>query len=77
MAVKSSFEQELTRKEIRAAAAEQAARRELEVLLGGPLTDEEWRRQSNRLKEYVKMLARWDSEQRAAGCATMGCKEVP
>jgi hypothetical protein len=55
--------------------AERAARAGVEALCGGPLSDREWARQSKRLTEFVKLLARWDSEQRAsAKCAKMESK---
>jgi hypothetical protein len=54
---------------------ERAARAGVEALRGGPLSDYEWSRQSKRLTEFVKLLARWDSEQRAsAKCAKMESK---
>jgi hypothetical protein len=54
---------------------ERAARAGVEALRGGPLSDQEWARQSKRLTEFVKLLARWDSEQRAATkCAKMESK---
>jgi hypothetical protein len=54
---------------------ERAARAGLEALRGGPLSEQEWARQSKRLAEFVKLLARWDSEQRAAAkCAKMESK---
>jgi hypothetical protein len=54
---------------------ERAARASVEALHGRPLSDPEWARQSKRLAEFVKLLARWDSEQRAsAKCAKMGSK---
>jgi hypothetical protein len=54
---------------------ERAARAVVEALRGGPLSDQEWSRQSKRLTEFVKLLARWDSEQRAsAKCAKMESK---
>jgi hypothetical protein len=56
-------------------ATERAARAGVEALRGGPLSDQEWARQSKRLTEFVKLLARWDSEQRASTkCAKMECK---
>jgi hypothetical protein len=54
---------------------ERAARAVVEALHGRPLSDPEWNRQSKRLTEFVKLLARWDSEQRAAAkCAKMESK---
>jgi hypothetical protein len=54
---------------------ERAARAGVEALRGGRLSDQEWARQSKRLAEFVKLLARWDSEQRAAAkCAKMESK---
>jgi hypothetical protein len=56
-------------------ASERAARAGVEALRGSPLSDQEWTRQSKRLVEFVKLLARWDSEQRAAAkCAKMESK---
>jgi hypothetical protein len=54
---------------------QRAARAGVEALRGGPLSDQEWARQSKRLAEFAKLLARWDSEQRAAAkCAKMESK---
>ncbi len=56
-------------------AIERAARESVEALRSYPLSDREWDRQSKRLTEFVKLLARWDSEQRAsAKCAKMESK---
>jgi hypothetical protein len=56
-------------------ATERAARESVEALRSQPLSDHEWSRQSKRLTEFVKLLARWDSEQRAAAkCAKMESK---
>ena len=56
-------------------ATERAARQSVEVLGGGPLSDQEWNRQSKRLIEFVKLLSRWDVDQRAATkCAKMESK---
>jgi hypothetical protein len=53
-------------------ATERAARAGVEALRGRPLGDQEWNRQSKRLTEFVKLLGRWDAEQRAATkCAKM------
>ena len=55
--------------------AERAAREGVEALHGRPLSDPEWGRHSKRLTEFVKLLSRWDSEQRAsAKCAKMESK---
>ena len=54
---------------------ERAARESVEALRSEPLSDQEWARQSKRLAEFVNLLARWDSEQRAAAkCAKMESK---
>jgi hypothetical protein len=54
---------------------ERAAREGLEALRGRPLSDQEWYRHSKRLTEFVKLLSRWDAEQRAsAKCAKMESK---
>ncbi len=56
-------------------AIERAARESAEALRSYPLSDREWDRQSKRLTEFVKFLARWDAEQRAATkCAKMESK---
>jgi hypothetical protein len=56
-------------------ATERAASESVEALRSQPLSDHEWSRQSKRLTEFVKLLARWDSEQRAAAkCAKMESK---
>jgi hypothetical protein len=56
-------------------ATERGARESVEALRSYPLSDQEWSRQSKRLTEFVKLLARWDSEQRAsAKCAKMESK---
>lgn len=56
-------------------STERAARESVEALRSQPLSDQEWSRQSKRLTEFVKLLARWDSEQRAsAKCAKMESK---
>jgi len=56
------------------AATERAARESLEALRG-PFSDPEWDRHSKRLIEFVKLLCRWDAEQRAsAKCAKMESK---
>ena len=56
-------------------ATERAARESVEALRSQPLSDQEWARQSKRLAEFAKLLARWDSEQRAsAKCAKMESK---
>jgi hypothetical protein len=56
-------------------SSERAARAGVEALLRRPLSDQEWSRQSKRLTEFVKLLARWDAEQRAATkCAKMESK---
>ncbi len=55
-------------------AAERAAREDMETLRG-PFSDQEWDRHSKRLIEFVKLLSRWDAEQRAsAKCAKMESK---
>ncbi len=55
--------------------SERAARESLEALGGRPLSDPEWDRYSKRLIEFVKLLSRWDAEQRAAAkCAKMESK---
>ncbi len=55
--------------------AERAAREGLEALRGRPSSDPEWDRHSKRLTEFVKLLSRWDAEQRAsAKCAKMESK---
>ena len=55
--------------------AERAAREGVEALHGRPLGDREWDRYSKRLTEFVKLLSRWDSEQRApTKCAKMESK---
>ncbi len=56
-------------------AAERSARESVEAFRSYPLSDHEWNRQSKRLTEFVKLLARWDSEQRASvKCAKMESK---
>ena len=56
-------------------ATERAARESVEALRSQPLSDREWSRQSKRLTEFVKLLSRWDAEQRAATkCAKMESK---
>ena len=56
-------------------ATEQAARESLEALGGRPFSDPEWDRYSKRLTEFVKLLCRWDAEQRATTkCAKMESK---
>jgi negative regulator of replication initiation len=56
-------------------ATERAARDNVEALRSYPLSDQEWNRQSKRLTEFVKLLGRWDAEQRAATkCAKMESK---
>jgi hypothetical protein len=56
-------------------ATERAARAGVEALRSRPLSDQEWIRQSKRLTEFVNLLARWDSAQRAsAKCAKMESK---
>jgi hypothetical protein len=56
-------------------AAEQAAREDMEALYGRPLIDEEWNRHSKRLAEFVRILSRWDAEQRSSPrCAKMESK---
>ncbi len=45
---------------------ERAARNEIEATTGHPLTDDDWQRQANRIKDYFRMLSRWDVEQRGA-----------
>jgi hypothetical protein len=56
-------------------ASEQAARETVEGLHARPFSDQEWDRHSNRLTDFVKLLSRWDSEQRAsAKCAKMDSK---
>ncbi len=52
--------------------AERAARERLEALHCRPLSDPEWDRYSKRLTEFVKLLSRWDFEQRGSTkCAKM------
>jgi hypothetical protein len=52
--------------------SERAARESLEALGGRPFSDQEWDRLSKRLNEFVKLLSRWDAEQRASTkCAKM------
>jgi hypothetical protein len=46
------------------AELEQAARTAIEQQHGHGLKDEKWRKQRNRLIEFARTLARWDSEQR-------------
>jgi hypothetical protein len=59
----------------RLSATERAARESLEALGGRPLSDPEWDRYSRRLTEFVKLIYRWDAEQRAsAKCAKMESK---
>ncbi len=54
--------------------SERAARESLEALRGR-FSDLEWDRHSKRLIEFVKLLSRWDAEQRAsAKCAKMESK---
>jgi hypothetical protein len=54
---------------------ERAARESLEALRGRPFSDQEWDRHSKRLTEYIRLLSRWDSEQRgSAKCAKMESK---
>jgi len=56
-------------------AAEQAAREDIETLYGRPFIDEEWNRHSKRLAEFVRILSRWDAEQRSSPrCAKMESK---
>ena len=56
--------------------AGQSARADIEAIVGHPVSDDEWHRQSNRLEEYVRILSRWDAEQRDAGrCAKIDSKE--
>jgi hypothetical protein len=56
-------------------ATERAARESVEALRSYPLSDHEWNRQSKRLIEFVRLLGRWDAEQRAATkCAKMESK---
>jgi hypothetical protein len=56
-------------------ASERAARAGVDALRSQPLSDHEWSRQSKRLTEFVKLLSRWDAEQRAATkCAKMESK---
>jgi hypothetical protein len=55
--------------------AERAARDSMEALRRQPLCDSEWALQSKRLTEFVKLLYRWDAEQRVtAKCAMMESK---
>jgi hypothetical protein len=56
-------------------ASEQAARETVEGLHARPLSDQEWDRYSKRLTHFVRLLSRWDAEQRAsAKCAKMDSK---
>ena len=55
--------------------AERAARDGMEALLRQPLCDSEWALHSKRLTEFIKLLYRWDAEQRATTkCAKMESK---
>ena len=55
--------------------AERAARDGMEALRGRPSSDSEWALHSKRLTEFVKLLYRWDTEQRASvKCAKMESK---
>jgi hypothetical protein len=55
--------------------SERAARESLEALGGRTFSDQEWVRHSKRLTEFVKLLYRWDAEQRASSkCAKMESK---
>jgi hypothetical protein len=66
--------QEAIRKTV-PSVTERAARQSMEALRSQPLSDHDWSRQSKRLIEFVKLLARWDFEQRAAAkCAKMESK---
>jgi hypothetical protein len=57
------------------AATERVAREDMETLRGRPFSNQEWDRHSKRLIEFVKLLCRWDAEQRAsAKCAKMESK---
>ncbi len=55
--------------------SERAARDGVEAFRGQPLSDPEWARLSKRLTKFVKLLYRWNAEQRAsAKCAKMESK---
>jgi len=55
--------------------SERTARDGMEALCAHPLSDSEWVRHSKRLTEFVRLLYRWDAEQRAsAKCAKMESK---
>lgn len=56
-------------------AAEQAARAGMEAFHSRQSIDEEWNHHSKRLTEFVRILSRWDAEQRTSPkCAKMESK---